>query len=87
MSDDEEEAQNKAIEAYVEALALGESPELDEDVACYAFASNIRGMATWAYKSSEYIGEEVLAYLPLPGEYIACADVNELTQGRAWSLR
>jgi len=86
MSDSEEEAQGKAIGEYMEAMVTGESAELDEDVACYAFAGNVRSMATWAYKSSEYIGEEVLAYLPLPGEYIACGDVNELTGGKAWSL-
>ncbi|GMN10227.1 hypothetical protein MTsPCn9_13580 [Croceitalea sp. MTPC9] len=86
MSDEEEEAQGKAIGEYMEAMMAGESAELDDDVACYAFAGNVRSMATWAYKSSEYVGEEVLAYLPLPGEYIACGDVEELTQGRAWSL-
>ena len=86
MSDDEEEAQGKAIGDYMQAMMAGESAELDEDVACYAFAGNVRSMATWAYKSSEYVGEEVLAYLPLPGEYIACGDVNELTGGKAWSL-
>ncbi|WP_350289337.1 gluconate 2-dehydrogenase subunit 3 family protein [uncultured Croceitalea sp.] len=86
MSDEQEEAQGKAIGEYMEATMAGESAELNEDVACRAFAGNVRSMATWAYKSSEYIGEEVLAYLPLPGEYIACGDVEELTQGRAWSL-
>ena len=86
MSDEEAEAQGKAIETYMGLVKTGEAPELNEDVASYAFAGNIRGMATWAYKSSEYIGEEVLAYLPVPGEYIACGDVNELTQDRAWSL-
>ena len=86
LSDEEEEIQNKAVEEYMEAVAAGKSSELTEDVACTAFAGNIRSMATWAYKSSEYVGEEVLAYLPLPGEYIACGDVNELTGGKAWSL-
>ncbi|MFD2587281.1 gluconate 2-dehydrogenase subunit 3 family protein [Croceitalea marina] len=85
-SKEEEKAHGEAIGDYMEAIEAGESATLDEDVACFEFAGNIRGVATWAYKSSEYIGEEVLAYLPLPGEYIACGDVNELTQGRAWSL-
>ena len=86
MSDEQEMAQGKAIEAYRKATMSGASTELDEDVACYAFANNIRGMATWAYKSSEYVGEEVLAYLPVPGEYVACDDLNTLTNGKAWSL-
>ncbi len=85
-SDVEEKAHGEALTAYTKAAMAGETATLDEDVACYEFAGNIRNMATWAYKSSEYVGEEVLAYLPLPGEYIACGDVNELTQGKAWSL-
>lgn len=85
-SDEEEKTHEKAIKSYMKATMTGGNAELNEDVACYEFASTIRNMATWAYKSSEYIGEEVLAYLPLPGEYVACGDLNELTQGKAWSL-
>jgi len=85
-SDEDEEAQNEVIGAYMEAMMKGESAELDEDIACYTFATNVRNMATWGYKSSEYVGEEVLAYLPVPGEYIACGDLDELSGGKAWSL-
>jgi len=42
-------------------------------------------MTISAYKGSEYIGENVLAYLPVPGEYIACDDLQTLTGGKAWS--
>ncbi len=86
-SDEEEEAHNKIIGEYMEAVMKGEQANLDTEVASYTFADGLRGIATWAYKSSEYVGEEVLAYLPIPGEYVACADVNELTQGRDWSLK
>ncbi len=85
-TDDEEEAQEAAIGQYMEAVMKGEEADLDDEIACYAFANNIRDIAIWAYKSSEFVGEEVLAYFPIPGEYIACGDVDELTQGRAWSL-
>ena len=85
-TDDEQEAQGAAIGAYMEAVMKGEEGKLDDDVACYAFANNMRDITIWAYKSSEYVGEEVLAYLPIPGEYVACGDVNELTGGKAWSL-
>ena len=57
-----------------------------EEIARYAFANQIRDAAIWAYKSSEYVGEEVLAYLPVPGEYIGCGDLNELTGGKDWSI-
>lgn len=85
-TDEEEEAHSEAINAYMEAVMQGGEATLDEDIASFSYANDLRDIATWAYKSSEYIGEEVLAYLPIPGEYVACGDVNELTQGRAWSL-
>ncbi|MEM8510147.1 MAG: gluconate 2-dehydrogenase subunit 3 family protein [Bacteroidota bacterium] len=85
-TDEQQEAHNNAIEKYMQAVMGGEVAALKDEVACYTFAGNIRDISIWAYKSSEYIGEEVLAYLPIPGEYIACGDVDELTQGRAWSL-
>ena len=59
---------------------------LDDEVVRFSFANDLRGLATWAYKSSEYIGEEVLAYAPIPGEYIPCGDLQTLTGGKAWSL-
>lgn len=85
-TDEEEESHGKAIGEYMQAVMTGGTAELDDEIACYAFANNIRDMGVWAYKTSEYVGEEVLAYLPVPGEYIACGDVNELTQNKDWSL-
>ncbi len=75
----------KAIEAYQEAIKKGETPTLDDAVARFAFANNLRGVTIWGYKTSEYVGEEVLEYLPVPGEYIPCGDLEELTGGKAWT--
>lgn len=49
-------------------------------------AGKLRSLAILAYKSSELIGTQVLAYLPVPGEFIPCGDLDELTNGRVWSL-
>jgi hypothetical protein len=38
-----------------------------------------------AYLNTQKIGEEVLAYDPVPGAYY-CGDLNELTNGKRWSL-
>lgn len=76
----------ESILSYQEAVEKGETAELDDITSRFAFANNLRGMTIWAYKTSEQIGEEVLAYLPVPGEYIPCGDLNELTGGKAWSL-
>ncbi|MCL5245349.1 gluconate 2-dehydrogenase subunit 3 family protein [Cellulophaga sp. 20_2_10] len=51
-----------------------------------AFVKKIRELTIWGYKCNEYVGEKVLAYLPIPGEFIACDSVEELTGGKAWSI-
>ncbi len=75
------------VNAYNEALAEGKEASLEDGVSRFAFANNLRGMTIWGYKTTEYVGEELLAYLPVPGEYIGCGDVQELTGGKAWSLK
>jgi hypothetical protein len=74
------------IANYNEAIAEGREANLDDSISRFAFADNLRGLTIWGYKTSEYVGEEVLAYLPVPGEYIACADTQQLTGGMDWSL-
>ncbi len=76
----------EAIQSYNSAVLEGNEPTLDEGISRYAFADNLRQMTIWGYKTSEYVGEEVLVYLPVPGEYIACGDLKELTGGKAWSI-
>ncbi len=86
ISKEQEESNGKAVQMYNETIASGNQAILDADIASHAFATNLRGMTIWGYKTSEYVGEEVLAYLPLPGTYVACGDVEELSGGKAWSL-
>jgi len=76
----------ESINSYTEAIAEGKTAELDDEITRFAFANNLRGMTIWGYKASEYVGEEVLAYLPVPGEYVPCGDAQDLTGGKAWSL-
>lgn len=85
-SDSVEKDHEASVEAYMGAAMKGETAELDAEVASYTFANQLRDMAIWGFKSSEYIGEEVLAYLPVPGEYVPCGDLDELTGGRDWSI-
>uniref|UniRef100_UPI003F5CC5C5 gluconate 2-dehydrogenase subunit 3 family protein n=1 Tax=Flagellimonas lutimaris TaxID=475082 RepID=UPI003F5CC5C5 len=85
-TDEEEEAHSEAIMNYMQAIMQGGEASLDDDIASFSFANDLRDLATWAYKNSEYVGEEVLAYLPIPGEYVPCGDLQTLTGGKAWSL-
>ncbi len=86
VSKEDEATYYRSINSYNEAIAKGEPAQLDDLVSQFAFANDLRRMTIWGYKSSEYIGEQVLAYLPVPGEYIGCGDLQELTNGKAWSI-
>jgi hypothetical protein len=90
VSKEEEKKNQELVEAYNLALENGEVATLNDSAASFAFASNLRGLTIWGYKTSEYVGEKVLAYLPVPGPYVACGDVDTLTastaKGKAWSL-
>lgn len=47
--------------------------------------NSLKSLSIKAYITTEKIGEEILAYDPIPGAYY-CADLNELTGGKSWSL-
>ena len=51
-----------------------------------AFAKQLRSMTINAFKTNEYIGENVLVYVPIPGKQEGCVDLMEATGGKAWSL-
>lgn len=47
---------------------------------------NLRNQTIWAYKTSEKIGEDILAYDPIPAAQKGCISVEEATGGKSWSL-
>lgn len=49
------------------------------------FLGQIKWLTINAYTNSEYIGENVLVYDPVPTEYY-CGDLQELTGGKSYSL-
>ncbi|RNL93006.1 gluconate 2-dehydrogenase subunit 3 family protein [Sinomicrobium pectinilyticum] len=63
----------------------GASPE-NEDVLVFGFVKDIREKTIAGFKISEYIGEEVLAYDPIPGKQQGCISLEEATGGKLWSL-
>lgn len=50
------------------------------------FAVQLRSLTINAFKTNEYIGENVLAYVPIPGQQKGCVDLMEATGGKAYSL-
>jgi len=63
-------------------------PNIKEDigVGSYSYLISIRDMGIWAWKTSEEVGENVLWYDPIPGQYIACGSMEELGNGKAMAL-
>ncbi len=49
-----------------------------------SFYRELKGLCLFGYFSSELVGEEVLNYDPVPGQFAGCVPLDEI--GRAWSL-
>lgn len=56
------------------------------DKAIFETLWGIRDKVVWAYRTSEEIGENVLAYDPIPGAQLGCIPLEEATRGKRWSL-
>lgn len=84
LSDTQREANNKAVKTYLESIKNNETANLDLQVAAASIANEIRSFGIHAYKSSELVAKNHLAFNPIPGEYIACGSIEELTGGKAW---
>ncbi|CAM4045571.1 gluconate 2-dehydrogenase subunit 3 family protein [Gillisia hiemivivida] len=67
-------------------LNINEDIDLNIDVGSYSYLTIIREMGIWAWKTSEEVGENVLWYDPIPGQYIACGSVEELGNGKTMAL-
>lgn len=59
---------------------------VNKDAIIFKALDNLRNTSVWAYKTSEQIGENVLAYDPVPGLQMGCIPLDEATEGKAWSL-
>ena len=62
-------------EANPEALSMTSSELLNQ----------LKCMTIYGYKNSEEVGENILAYDPVPAAYY-CGDLQELTGGKSYSL-
>jgi hypothetical protein len=83
---EEEEKIVENLDNYIQAKQEGKQTKLFGEVASFAFLTNLRGLAIWSYKTSETVGEDILAYEQIPGQQKGCVSVQEATGGKAWSL-
>ena len=58
----------------------------NEDAVTFKALDSLRSSSIWAFKTSEHIGKNVLAYDPIPGSQKGCISLEEATGGKAWSL-
>ena len=76
--------ENEAImETFYEAFEA--ETDIPEDVLNYVAMNRVRDLCIFAYINSQKVGEEVMAYAPVPGKQEGCIDVSE-TNGKAYSL-
>ncbi len=78
--------QQKAWEAEAANALTNTENDASEDAVNFSILKTLRSRAISAFKITEQIGENVLAYDPIPGEQKGCVDLQEATQGKAWSL-
>ena len=85
-----EEAQqknwSKSASAYNVAVQKDSAASIPKEALAYEFAVQLRTMTITAFKTNEYIGENVMAYVPIPGQQKGCVDLMEATGGKAYSL-
>ena len=71
---------------FFQAFQKDPSTKMDTDLACNQLFGQVRGMSVWGWQNSEEIGENVLAYEPIPAQQVGCLSVEDATGGKAYSL-
>jgi hypothetical protein len=80
------ESWKEEINNYEKLLTNGSEASISDEVAVFALLTNLKSLMIRAYRGSELIGEQYLAYDPIPGRQVGCIDLKEATGGRIWSL-
>lgn len=68
-----------------EDVPTEEAAAMEEATAKDAYMS-LKSSIIGAYFNTEEVATTMLAYDPVPGEYIPCGDLQELTGGKAWAI-
>lgn len=83
---EEQKGYDERFGEFYQAFVKDPNTALPSDLACNQLFGQLRGMTIWAWKNSEEIGENVLAYEPIPGQQVGCLPVEDATGGKAYSL-
>ncbi len=80
------EKQKEYWEAISKVKTSEDLTDVPQEAIAFSFLSSVRGLSVFGFKTSKEIAENVLNYLPVPGEYIGCDSVKNLTGGKDWAL-
>ncbi|MBC6995004.1 gluconate 2-dehydrogenase subunit 3 family protein [Neolewinella lacunae] len=79
----------KSVKDPVQTTGQGlPSLTADEEAAATAKAAyfSLKSMIISTYFRTEEVAKTLLVYDPVPGEYIPCGDLQELTGGKSWAI-
>ena len=76
----------KSWDSEVSMALKNAEKELSRDAVNYSVLKSLRSKGITAFKTNEYIAENIMAYDPVPGQQKGCVDLIETTGGKAWSL-
>ncbi|QMU64269.1 MAG: gluconate 2-dehydrogenase subunit 3 family protein [Flavobacteriaceae bacterium] len=85
-SKEQQKAYAKKIGDFMQTVQKDASVKPDRDAAIFTLLAGIRGAAIWGWTINEEIGEKVLWYDPIPGQYLGCVSPEEYGNGRIMSL-
>lgn len=83
---EQEKAYQEKMMMFYRSYANDKTVTPDPDAGAHSLLTNVRDMTIWGWKNTEKIGEEVLAYAPIPGQQKGCISLEEATGGKAYSL-
>jgi hypothetical protein len=83
---EEQDKLQEDLAEYSNLVDEDPSVTLASEAQNYFLLSTIRDLSFWAWKNSEEIGENVLWYDPVPGQYQGCIPLSEAGNGKAMSL-
>lgn len=83
---EERKAYGEKMGDFYQAFEKDPTAKPDMDAALHSFLTGVRGMTTWAWKTSEEIGKNVLWYDPIPAQQIGCIPVSDANGGKVMSL-
>ncbi len=80
------EKQREHKKEMASVKSVNDLKTISQESIAFNFLSSVRSLSIFGFRTSEEIAKNVLNYLPVPGEYVGCDSVQNLTGGKDWAL-